>query len=142
MRNIIILLILGIVYISCGSTTEVESKKPVVGEGLPERQTSYQPKKKASITAEEIAAQIGLSEETTDEFVTMWNTTEDRMRQVRKEYGKGDKQVLITKMREVKKERESGLEAILTDTQLSRYYEVMIENRPKMPPGMKRQVRN
>ncbi|MEM9545018.1 MAG: hypothetical protein AAGA77_03550 [Bacteroidota bacterium] len=142
MRNIIILLIFGVVLTSCGSTTEMESKKPVLDESIPKRESSNQPKKKASIDAEQIAAQLGLSEDKTDEFVNMWNTTEAKFRQARIDHRNGDKQLLIAKMKEVKNERDSALQEILTDTQLSRFYEIMVENRPKMPPGMKRKMGN
>ena len=142
MRNIIIALILGMVITSCGSTTEIESEEPAVSEGIPKNEKSYTPQRKSGNDAEKIAEQIGLSKSRSEEFVTMWNSTESKLRQVRKEYMNDDKQVLISKMQEVKDERDAGLRSILTDAELTRFYKIMVNNRPKLPPVIKRKDGN
>jgi len=140
MRNIFILMFMVAIFASCGSTAEVQ--KPVVGEGLPEREASNRPQRKPALDAEQLAAQLGLSDEKTDEFVTMWNTTGDKMRQVRRDYREADANTRIAKMQEVKAERDAGLESILTDAQLDMFYEIMAKNRPKMPRGMRKSMGN
>ncbi len=127
---------------SCGSTNEAV-QKPVIDEGLTKRQSvAGQPSKKPAVDPEQLAAQLGLSEEKTDEFVTMWNSTAESMRLVRKEHNGGDRKVLFAKMKEVKDERDEGLQTILTDAQLSHFYEIMAKNRSKIGPGLKRKKGN
>lgn len=143
MRNIILLLLIGCVAFSCGTTTEAEVQKPVVEEGLPKRQSVNTPKKKhGGVDPEQVAAQMGLSEEKTDEFVSMWNGMNEKMRKVRAEYREGDQKVLFSKMKEVKDEREAALQSILSKPQLTMFYEIMAENRSKMPEGMRRKIKN
>ena len=125
------------IIISCGSTKETEVQKPEVEKGLPERQSSITPQKKASVDPEQLAAQLGLSEEKTDEFVIMWNSADESMRLVRQEYKDADRKVLFSKMQEVKYERDLGLQRILTDAQLAKFYQIMGKNRAKLDPGLR-----
>ncbi len=142
MKNIIALVFIGLMIMSCGTTQEVEVQKPVVAKELPKRQSSDQPKKRRSVDPEQLAAQLGLSDDKTDEFVSMWNSTTESMRLVRKEYREGDKEVLFAKMQEVKNQRDEGLKTILTSSQLARFHQIMAKNRQKMPDHMKRRRGN
>jgi len=142
MKNIIALVFIGMMIMSCGTTQEVEVQKPVISEELPKRQSSNQPQKRRSVDPEQLAAQLGLSDEKTDEFVAMWNSTTESMRLVRKEYRDGDKEVLFAKMQEIKNQRDEGLKTILSDAQLATFYQIMAKNRQKMPSHMKRRSGN
>jgi len=142
MRKIITLIFIGLMVISCGSTKEVEAQKPVVDERLPQRETSDRPKRKSSVDPEQLAAQLGLSDEKTEEFVDMWNSTGERMRKVRSDYKDGDKEIMFDKMREVKEERDLGIQTILSDSQLAMFYDIMARNRSRMPGNMRRKKGN
>jgi hypothetical protein len=142
MKNIITLIFAGLMIISCGSTKETEVQKPVVEQGLPKRESSRTPQKKSSVDPEQLAVQLGLSEEKTDEFVIMWTSADESMRLVRQEYKDADRKILFSKMQEVKHERDLGLERILTDAQLAKFYQIMGKSRAKLDPGLRQSKGN
>ena len=122
MKNIIGFVFIGLMIVSCGSTQEVEIQKPVVNETLSKRD---RPQKKSDrIDPEQMVAQLGLSEERGEEFLTMWNSTGAAMKKVRQEH-KGDRDMLRQKMMEVKYERDEGLKNILTEAELQHLHELM-----------------
>jgi len=131
MRNIVVMLALGFLVMSCGTTQEVESVKPTIDESMPEPQSSKTPEKKAAFDIEEIIAQLGLSEEKEAEFLNMWSATGDKMRKVRNEY-RDYPDRLRQNMVAVKNERDEGIRSILSPTQMSHFYEIMAKNRTRI----------
>ena len=122
MKNIIAFVFIGLMIVSCGTTQEVEVQKPVVNETISKRD---RPQKKSDrLDPEQLVAQLGLSEERGEEFVTMWNSTADSMKKVRQEH-KGDRDMLRQKMMEVKTERDEGLKNILTEAEFTQLLALM-----------------
>ena len=137
MRYIMALLILAFTVISCSTTQEVEAVKPEPAKELPPRQSADQPQRRPAFDIEKLLAHLALSEEKEAEFLNMWNSTRDKMRQTRIEY-KDDRALMMEKLREVKAERDEGLRTILTQSQLTQYYEYMAQNRSARPKRFER----
>jgi len=136
MKNILALLIMGLFVVSCGSTKEIQEEEVVVEEETRQAKTTdnvaqnANRAKKRGTDPEQLAAQLGLSEEQEVEFVSLWESTGKQMRETRQE-NKGNSEALLTTMKAIKNERVSGLKRILTSAQMSKYYEIMEMNRSK-----------
>lgn len=132
MKNILGLIVLTIMIASCGSTKEATvDTPPAVEEAPPAPQTMTRQFKKPNIDAEQLVAQLGLSIEQEKAFLEMWYKTSDAMVNVRQEH-EGDRDALRSNMKAIRDERNAGLNSILTEAQLIKYYEIMDENRKKM----------
>lgn len=133
MKNVFVFFIVVLMAASCGSTKDVE----VVEEDLSSTHVKKQApqtmsrEKRSSIDADQLAAQLGLSEAQEVPFIKMWNSTTEKMQKVRAEK-RGDREAMLSGMKAVKAERVEALERILTDNQLDLYYEIMQHNRGKV----------
>ena len=128
MKNILSLIFLAVLVISCGTTQEVELEKPKTHESMPKPRAANKPAKTSASDIEGIVAQLGLPEDTEAEFLNMWYKTEDKMRKVRIQY-KDDSDQLRNNMVAVKNERERGLNSILSPNQVTHFYEILAKNR-------------
>ena len=134
MKNVFVLLLVALMAFSCGSTKDVDE---ATDEGASTHVRKQAPralnkeKRRGSIDAEQLAAQLGLAEDQEDLFIEMWNKTTADMRKARAD-NKGDKKAMISAMQDVKAQRTEGLSRILTDNQLDLYYEIMTHNRGKV----------
>lgn len=143
MRNIIVLLFAVLMVVSCKTTKEVDASEEMVptAEISPEPKPQEFTKKKrsAGLDAEKLAAQLGLSVEQEGPFVKLMNETTEAMQKARID-NKGKKQELIDAMLAVKNRRIQGLESLLTESQMIKYYEIMQVNKGKATgPLYKRQ---
>ena len=134
MKNIFVLLLVALMVASCGSTKDVEAVEEDLSTTHVRKQapqTMTREKRRSSIDAEQLAAQLGLTEAQEVPFIKMWNSTTEKMQKVRIE-NRGNREALTSGMKAVKAEREDGLESILTDDQMTLYYEIMTHNRGKV----------
>ncbi|MDF1695437.1 MAG: hypothetical protein P1U56_06380 [Saprospiraceae bacterium] len=134
MKRVLVFLFLGLLTMSCGSTKEletVEEEAPVEQIEEPKPVDMKRKVRKPSMDPEQLAAQLGLTEEQEKEFILMWNTTSQEMRRVRREY-KDQKDVMLVNMRALKDQRAQELERILTDDQMKLYFEIMRSKRGKI----------
>ena len=133
MKNVFVLFLIGLMVISCGTTKEMEEEvvEPTIQTERPTPQAMNREKRKGSMDADELAAQLGLAEDQEDAFIDMWNKTSEAMQQVRIE-NRGDRDAMLLGMKTVKAERVEGLERILTDDQMILYYEIMQRNKGKV----------
>lgn len=135
MKNVFVFLFVGLLIMSCGTTKEmeevVEEEERTSTFKEPRPQTLNRGPKRGGVDAEQLAAQLGLSVEQEGPFIEMWDRTTKAMQQVRIEK-RGDRDALIEGMGAVKAERQAGLEKILTQEQMYKYYEIMQVNRGKV----------
>ena len=133
MKNVFVLFLIGLMVISCGTTKEMEEvvEEPTIQTERPAPQTMNKEKRKGSMDADQLAAQLGLAEDQEDAFIDMWNKTSEAMQQIRIE-NRGDRDAMLLGMKTVKAERVEGLERILTDDQMILYYEIMQRNKGKV----------
>jgi hypothetical protein len=133
MKNVFVFFFVALMAFSCGSTKEVEAEVEDSNTHLRRQapQTMNREKRRASIDAEQLAAQLGLTEAQEVPFIKMWNGTTEKMQKVRLE-NRGDRAAMLSGMKAVKAEREEGLQRILTDNQMDLYYEIMQHNRGKL----------
>lgn len=131
MKNILALVIFSFLMASCGTKKEMVAETPTVEEAPPAPQPRDGKGKRPRVDLDELIAQLGLSEAQEEAFIAMWNKTTDDMMNAREEHA-GNRDALRSKMKAVRDERLAGLKNILTDAQLTRYYQIMDENRKKM----------
>lgn len=134
MKNVFVLFLVGFLIVSCKTTKEVEEvveERPTAEISRPAPQTMTRERRRGSVDPEQLAAQLGLSEDQEELFLDLWNTTTEAMNNVRRE-NREDRDAMISGMKAVKAQRVEGLERILTDAQMIKYYEIMQENKGKV----------
>ena len=134
MKNVFVLFLVVLMAASCSTTKEVEEEVVETSSTPVKRQAPQvlnKDKRKSSIDAEQLAAQLGLEEDQEDLFIDMWNSTTEKMQKVRID-NRGDRDAMKSDMQAVKAERAEALERILTENQLNLYYEIMQNNRGRI----------
>lgn len=138
MKNILALLFIGLMICSCGSTKEaVVEEAPPVAVGETEPKPRQRDGKKPRIDVDDLIAQLGLTEEQEPAFLEMWYGAQDKLMAIREEH-RGNRSAMREAMKALREERNTQLETILTEDQLTKYYEILDANRRKMGGGAKR----
>jgi hypothetical protein len=134
MKNLLIVFLTALMAFSCGSTkdaAEVSEEPATIHERKPAPQTMTREKRRGSIDAEQLAAQLGLTEAQEIPFIKMWNATTKKIHQIRID-NRGDRDAILSGIKGVKEEREAAVHKILTDSQLDLYYDILTPNRRKL----------
>ena len=134
MKNVFVLLLVGLMVISCKTTKEVEEvveeeRTAELRETAP--RTPNRGPKRGGVEAEQLAAELGLSVEQEKLFLEVYEKTTEKMQKVRIEH-RGERDVLLEAMKAVKAERMAELEKILTVDQMNQYYNMMKTRRGKI----------
>ena len=132
MKNLLALLFSGLIVISCGSTkdmeeVEEEAATPELVQPKPQ-EAGTRATRNSGIDIDKVIAQLGLSEAQEEEFLLMWNTTEEQMKKVRMEYA-GQRDLLLPNLRAIKNERFEAIDRILSPEQFQKYRELMSSKR-------------
>ncbi len=88
MKNVFVLFLVGFLIVSCKTTKEVEEvveERPTAEISRPAPQTMTRERRRGSVDPEQLAAQLGLSEDQEELFLDLWNTTTEAMNNVRRE---------------------------------------------------------
>ncbi len=139
MKNVLVLLLVGLMVVSCGSTKEMEEEVVVetpTEKIEPTAQTMTR-HKRGGVDAEQLAAQLDLTVDQEELFIDVWNNTTEAFKNARID-NKDDKSAMIAAMKAVRETRNAEFSKILTSAQLAKYYEIMQSNRGKNLPRAQR----